>query len=508
MGLWVFYFLGETYLYYRGYIGFSFFINLTFALFLIVPIPRRLRSRRLFMGMRLVAAIIAAFLILWSETRFPSILRTVKLLSETGGVSNAYIVRFLKDSVNLTQVGILALILSACIFLNKRIVLTPLAFAAILSVPLLAASVNPSDMNAYLNHFYDKESKRVVTFDRPGNNAPEFDIVILQVCSLAWDDLRMVGLDKDPFLRQFDVVFTDFNTVSPYTNPSGIRLLRADCGQERHDDLYQNGPKKCYTLDALREIGYKTYAAVDNYAPSYRFVEDIKTYGHADQPIEMRDLPLRQYDFDRSPIYDDLAILNRWWNMRQTSQAERVAFYMDITTMHAGAHWADDRAWWKRNPSVLYREFGVRLFSNLSTFFKTLEASGRNVVVIFVPEHGRALRGSSIQPPDIREIPLPSITNVPVGIKFIGKGISPLPMHQITVPGPTSYLALAYLIKSFLSAPRFDRESLLTPAIINKIPETAYVAEDRVNTVVKKDNKVFYCGKDKKWTVLPASALK
>jgi len=508
MGLWAFYFLGKAYLHYRGYIRFSFLLNVLLALFLMVPLPRKLPAIRLFRGMRLVAALTAGFLILWSETWFPPLTRTVTLLSGTGGISTAYIARFLKDSVSLTQLGILALIFAACYFLNKRITLTPIAMAAIISVPIFATGGGTSNMDSYLAQFYGSESKRAVTFDRPGEGGPDFDIVILQICSLSWDDLRMVGLDKDPFFRQFDVIFTDFDSVSSYTNPSGIRLLRANCGQERHKDLYLDGPKECYTLDALRGVGYKTYAAIDNYAPSYKFVEDVMTYGHADRPIEMMDLPLRQYDFDKSPIYDDLAILNRWWDMRQRSAAGRAALYMDITTMHGGAHWADDPRWWTKKPDVLYREFGVRLFSNIDTFLKTLEASGKNFVVVFVPEHGRALRGSSIQSSDIREIPLPSITTVPVGIKLIGNGISSLPERQITVSKPTSYTALSNLLKSFLSAPRFGRDVMLTPEVIGKIPETPYVAENEANMVVKKGKDVFYYGKEKRWTTLPDSVLK
>jgi len=502
MGLWAFYFIGKGYLYYRGYINFSFAWNLLFALLLVVPLPKRPHARRVIKIARAIAATAAAVIIFWSETWFPPIVRAVKLLEGTGGISAGYALRFLHQTVSLTQLGILALIFAACVLLNRRITLTPLALAVILSVPLFAAKDGASGMGSYVDAFYNRESKRVVTFDRPREGGPNFDVVILHICSMAWDDLRVVGLDKDPFFSQFDVIFTDFNSVSSYTNPSGIRLLRANCGQERHKDLYADGPKGCYTLDALRGLGYRSYAAIDNDAPSYRFVEDIMTYGHADMPIKIQDLPLRQYDFDKSPIYDDLAILDRWWEMRQRSGAEKAVFYMDITTMHGGAHWADDPKWWTREPDTLYREFGLRLFSNLATFFKTLEASGRNFVVVFVPEHGRALRGSSIQSPDIREIPLPYITTVPVGVKLIGKGIPSLPVRQITVSRPASYTALAYMLKSFLASERFGRQYMLTPEVIGDIPETAYVSENEVNTVAKKDQKVYYYGKDKKWTAL------
>jgi len=508
MGLWTFYFLGKAYLYYRGYIRFEFLMNLLFALFLVIPLKKKIPARRFLMALRFVITLSAAFLLLWHETWFPPLLRAIRLLSETGGISPAYIARFLRDSVNVIEVSALALILAICLFLNKRIVLTPLAFAAIISVPLLAAKDTTGNIGDYLERFYDAESKRVVRLEAPPGTAPDFDIIILHICSLAWDDLRAVGLDKDDFLLRFDVIFTNFNTVSSYTNPSAIRLLRANCGQPRHKELYGETRQECYVFDTFRSQGYQTYAAIDNDAPSYRFVEDIMAHGHADRPVEIKDLPIRQYDFDTSPIYDDLAILTRWWDIRQRSSAKKAMLYMDITTMHGGAHLADDPQWWKKERSVLYREFGRRLFGNLDTFFKTLEASGKNFVVVFVPEHGMALRGSSIQSPDIRDIPLPSITTAPVGIKLIGEGISPLPEQQVTISKPTSYMAISHLLSSFVSAPRFGRDSMLSKDIVDAIPETKFVAENEVSLVVRKDNDVYYFGKEKKWIKLPESALK
>lgn len=508
MGLWTFYFLGKTYLYYRGYIHFEFLMNLLLALFLVIPLKEKIPARRFLRALRFVIALIAAFLLLWHETWFPPLLRTIRLLSETGGISPAYIARFLRDSVNVLEVGVLALILAVCLFLNKRVVLTPLAVAAIISVPLFAAKDTTGNIGDYLAQFYGAESKRIVHFEAPRGAAPDFDVIILHICSLAWDDLRAVGLDKDNFLRRFDVVFTDFNTVSSYTNPSAIRLLRANCGQPRHRDLYDETRTECYVFDTFRGLGYQTYTAIDNGAPSYRFVEDITRHAHADRPIEIKDLPIRQYDFDTSPIYDDLAILNRWWDMRQSSSVKKAMLYMDITTMHGGAHWADDPQWWKKERSVLYREFGQRLFLNLDNFFKKLEATGKNFVVVFVPEHGMALRGSSIQSPDIRDIPLPAITTAPVGIKLIGVGISPLPERQVTVSKPTSYLAISHLLSSFVAAPQFGRDSMLRKDNIDTIPETRFVSENEVSLVVRKDNDVYYFGKEKKWTRLPESVLK
>jgi len=503
MGLWSFYFLAKVYLSFKGYIRFAFLLNVLFAGFLLLPLPHKLPARRFFRVMRFVFGVIIASLILWHETWFPSLRTTLQLLAETGGISPSYIIRFLKNSVSIMEVIILLLILAACILLNKRITLTPLALAGMCAVLLFGAKGAPSDIGAYLEQFYRSESKRVIHFSEPDANRPDFDVIILNICSLSWDDLRAVHMDNDPFLKQFDLLFTNFNTVSAHTTPSAIRLLRAACGQTRHDDLYRETRNECYPLEALRRNGYVTYAAIDNDAPSYRFVEDIIAHGRADKPIEMRDLPIRQIDFDNTPIYDDLAILNRWWDMRLRSPSARAALYADLTTLHGGAHWVNDAQWWKKDRKIYYREFAQRLFSNLSTFFRTVAESGRNAVVIMIPEHGMALRGSSIQSPEVREIPLPSITTVPAGIKFIGRGFPGVPDRQIVVSKPTSYHAYAHLLSAFLTSPVFNRDALLPETTIKEIPETTFVSENADALIAKKDGVLFFFGKDKKWTELP-----
>lgn len=181
MGLWTFYFLGKVYLYYRGYIRFEFLLNLLFALFLVIPLPQKLPARRFLRGMRFIVALAAAFLLLWHETWFPPLLRTVRLLSETGGISSAYIIRFLRDSVNILEAFILIVIFAICLFLNRRVILTPLALAAIISVPLLAAKSGTMNIDDYLEQFYNAESKRVVNFAELHPGSPVFDIIILHI---------------------------------------------------------------------------------------------------------------------------------------------------------------------------------------------------------------------------------------------------------------------------------------------------------------------------------------
>ncbi len=363
-------------------------------------------------------------------------------------------------------------------------------------------------MAEYLNGFYQTESKRAVAFRQSTKEGPDFDILILHICSLSWDDLRTAGQENHSFFRKFDILFKNFNSVSSYTNPSAIRLLRANCGQEKHEALYQDAPSECFLLENLRAINFETYTAIDNDAPAYRFVEDIMHHGMASSPISLKGIPVQQYDFDKTPIFNDLMILERWWDIRQKSDAGRAVLYFDITTLHGGAHWAEEKDWWKRDRLSLYRESLLNLFANLGKFFRQLESSGRNFVVIFIPEHGMALRGTSIQAPDLRDIPLPQITIIPVGIKLIGLGRPDIPVHQEIIDNPASYLALAQILASFLKEPPFINEGRPIKSYVNDLPETRFVSENQESLIVKRDSEFYFLGKEETWSKLPTSVIR
>ncbi|HEU4383769.1 MAG TPA: cellulose biosynthesis protein BcsG [Anaeromyxobacteraceae bacterium] len=494
MGTWASYFLAAAYLHFRGAIRLEPIPNIVLALILSAPLPRAAAGRRLWRGARHALAAAAGVALLWRESWLPSPARAARLLGETGGVSPAYAIRVLAGAVNLVDVLVVLALLAASLVLARRMVLAPLAFAAILSVPLFGASRGGAGVATEIDGFFDAESRRSVRF--PERAAGEdLDVVLLHVCSMSWDDLRQSGLDQTPFLRQFDLLLSSFNTVSSYTNPSAIRLLRAPCGQARHTDLYRTTRRECYLLDALGRAGYQTWSAVDNDAPSYRFVEDIQAHGHADAPLALDGLPVRQVDFDGTPIHDDGALLARWLEARGRSAARRAALYADLTTLHSGAHDAGDDLWWQRSRKELYREAGLRLFANLETFFRALQASGRRTLVVFVPEHGMALAGASFQPADVREIPLPSITTVPVALKLVGPGLPPTPARQATVAKPTSYLAIAHLVASALEAPALRPEALFSEEALARIPETRFVAENEAAMAVRVGDQVLWRGK-------------
>ncbi|MNO34167.1 hypothetical protein D3C76_241950 [compost metagenome] len=75
----------------------------------------------------------------------------------------------------------------------------------------------------------------------------------------------------------------------------------------------------------------------------------------------------------------------------------------------------------------------------------------------------------------MREIPTPSITHVPVGLKFIGMG-QPARSEPLHVSAPTSYLALSELI-SRVYAGLGQQQVLDVPSLLSDLPNTEQVAE-------------------------------
>ncbi len=59
-------------------------------------------------------------------------------------------------------------------------------------------------------------------------------------------------------------------------------------------------------------------------------------------------------------------------------------------------------------------------------------------MVVVVPEHGGALKGDRMQVSGLRDIPSPSITDVPVGVKFFGMK-APHQGAPIVIEQPSSF---------------------------------------------------------------------
>ena len=140
--------------------------------------------------------------------------------------------------------------------------------------------------------------------------------MLLHVCSLAWDDLDTVGLQDDPFLKRFDFLFTHFDSAASYSGPAAIRLLRANCGQSPHRELYAPAAPACYLVAGLESAGFEPHWAMNHDGHFGNFYADVRLRGGLEVAPTQIPAPVAQHAFDGTPVYDDYAVLSGWWSRR------------------------------------------------------------------------------------------------------------------------------------------------------------------------------------------------
>lgn len=492
LGGWNLYFLAKFLLVALGMLDFQALSNLLFAAFLLVPLPARwLRIARQ------LAAVPIGIALFYQDTWLPPFSR---LLAQPGvfDFSWDYLLELLGRFINWNLLGALALLLVGYLYLRhwlrlSTLSLLGLAWLAVGGLPALgfsagqapgAAAASPAEqaqatavadnatLDSWLERFFASERERVTAFPAMKADEQPFDLLVINICSLAWDDLSAVGLRDNPLFSRLDVVFDQFNSATSYSGPAAIRVLRASCGQASHAGLYQPAPEQCLLFQNLARLGFQSNTLLNHSGRFDNFIGDI-TQQHMPQPgLRSTDFPRALVGFDGSPIASDLEVLRRWWGQRQGASAEHVSLFYNSISLHDGNRIVTADGGTR---VADYATRATRLFGELGSFLDELERSGRRVVVAIVPEHGAALHGDRMQLAGMREIPTPSITHVPVGLKFIGMG-QPARSEPLHVSAPTSYLALSELI-SRVYAGLGQQQVLDVPSLLSDLPTTEPVAE-------------------------------
>lgn len=521
LGHWSLYFLAKIFLYLREFIGLHALHNLAFAAFLLIPIRNR--------WLRIVRALVSipvAVALLYYDSWLPPFHR---LLSESNLIAHfdlVYLGELFSRFINLDVVAALVL-MSAVYFLVTRyirvgvLVMSFLVFAATPwhgllnateSEPVTVATMasdaptaalqDGNDLNQYLNAFYAAEKKRQANFTPPADSDVPFDILFLHVCSLSWDDIAYAQQQES--MPTFDILLRNFNTAASYSGPAVIRILRASCGQSRHSDLYSPAPQQCYLFDQLAALGFEKQLALNHDGHFDDFLGVIRERGHlAAKPLSLESLKPALRSFDGSPVFDDGQVLKRWLEEREVDDAARVATLYNTVTLHDGNRYTDHRSHMNSLENFTPRMQG--LFGELKTFFRQLEESGRRVLVVMIPEHGAAARGDKLQIAGLREIPSPSITLAPVGLRLFGPGMHP---HStpVTVNQPTSHLDVSNLVASLIASNPFGPAGYHPVELARKVGETAFVAEN-AGTVVIRHRGRYYVRLEgsKDWAPYPAN---
>ncbi|MCX5784445.1 MAG: cellulose biosynthesis protein BcsG [Elusimicrobia bacterium] len=508
MIFWYWYLFAAAALSFSGYIILDIFLTAALAVIVHLPVPPVFSKPRLITGLKAVAVPVAALALLWRESYLPPVSKLVSFLADpVTRPSMQYVMEFVRQSISLWMLsaGIVLFAITLLASRKKYVLLAMSAYCILTAAWVMQPKRTIPDLGSESPEaFYKKESGRVVEFSPPAKNSPPFDVLILHICSLSWEDIKDSGSDLMPFLSKFDYVFTNFSAACSYSGPAALRVLRSSCGQMPHPQLYAAAPASCYLMDNLRELGFKTYTMFSHDGVYADFSAGVQKYGHADAPLGIAGLPVEYQMFDGTPLYADNAALHKFWKAREDSKAPRAALYYNTANLHIGTH----KAGGSRGPddAASYRQRLTEMTAQLEEFFLEVERSGRNAVVIFVPEHGAALSGTKMQAKDVREIPLPSIVVLPFAVKLIGKSFYADTVKPQVITKPASLQALSWLVAEFLRHNPYTKDAGKPAAIASEIPGTDFMAENENAAVMRLGLGYIYKQKDGKWSPLPAYA--
>ncbi|MFD2192362.1 cellulose biosynthesis protein BcsG [Pistricoccus aurantiacus] len=521
LGAWNLYFVCKLALYWRGIIDFDALANLTFAAFLLLPLPPLWLHR-----LRHVLAIPIGVALLYQDSWLPPFSRLLAQSSQVSAFSLDYLLElagriidwhwvavffvlavgyaFVAAWIRVTVPVMLALVWIAMLPLMSTIGLTPFlptAPATATTAPGEAATgeattetaqsggaaptapteFNDAELEARLEAFYAEESERQTVF----SGAPQspFDVLIVNVCSLSWDDMAEVGVTDHPLFDYLDIVFDDFNSATSYSGPASLRLLRASCGQVPHQALYTETPQQCHLFENLEEQGFTTTLALNHDGVFDDYLKLIREQGGIEAPAMSREAfePIMTA-FDDSPVYRDRDMLNAW--AEQPTEGQPSATFYNTVTLHDGNRIVGEKSFAEYEP--LLRQ----LFDDLLAFLQRLESEGRQVAVLVVPEHGAALSGDKMQFAGMREIPTPAITHVPVGVKLTGLE-QPRQDDPIHIEAPSSYLAVSELLSRLLQRDVFAQQDVDWETLTADLPETKPVSTNEGVAVMPADGSPY-----------------
>ncbi|MBJ9943624.1 cellulose biosynthesis protein BcsG [Burkholderia multivorans] len=493
MTFWNLYFILKFALFATGHLQPMWAANLVFALALAASAPLRSRVARI---VRQVAAVAIAVPLLARELHAPPLARLAEATREVATFRADYwleiLPRLLPPMLLLTVAGVLIVYF----VVNRWLRVATFVIAALIAMPLwqagsgwatrvaqattaqggaatAARAGQPEDYNAALATFRAQESQRQVAFGHLGNDpAAQFDVIVVHVCSLSWDDLDAAKLRNHPMLSRFDYLFTNFSTAASYSGPAAIRVLRASCGQEAHADLYKPAPQQCHLFAQLASAGYTVQSLLNHDGHFDNFLQVIRdNIGVPGAPLVSNEAaPVAMHAFDGSAIKDDYATLANWYAQR-ASVAGPVALYYNTISLHDG-----NRVVGSALTSIdSYPQRAAKLMSDVDRLADLIAQSGRRAVIVFVPEHGAALRGDRNQVAGLREIPTPRIVHGPVGVRLVGFAGD----HGTTtvIDQPTSFLALAQLLSNLVSNSPFKPGVTLAQYAAD-LPRTRMVGEN------------------------------
>jgi cellulose synthase operon protein YhjU len=513
VGLWSAYFLAKLVLYGLGYMNFSPWLNLGLAILTALPAAN---ARQRFA--KNLIAVPLGILLLYHDSWLPPIPQALADLRNLSTFSASYLWelagrlvswKFLLAAAGLTAFYSLArrkLRLSTFVFLGILAVLiapaakhwavaAPQRAAGSASAPRAEIDLAPAALDDRLAQFYAQQKQVQIRFAHPASDDPPFDIVILHVCSLSWDDLRTLQISPDRLFGRFELVLTNFTSGASYSGPAAIRLLRGTCGTAPEARLYDPAAESCLVVNGLQNAGFQPQWAMNHDGHFGNFFADIRDRGGLAVPLaDNSGATPTESAFDGTPVYGDYSVLSRWWARRLTNPAARVVLYYNSISLHDGNRVLS-------GPDSSYGARFAAFASDIGRFLDLLRATRRRVVVVFVAEHGAALGGDRRQIPGLREIPTAAIAHVPVAITLINAPRS-ADSAPLRIDAPTSYPALNEMLSRFMGHNPYAAPLAGLGDYVETLPQTPFVAENNGTTVIQAGAHFMMRSPDGAWSSL------
>ncbi len=518
MGLWSAYFLAKLLLYALGYIDFHPWENLAFAAFTaLTPVNGRQRFAK-----NLLAVPIAITL-LYHDSWLPPIAQALSQGQILRVFSGLYLWDLAGRILSWHLVGELAAMLAIYALASRKLRMSTFVFLGIFAVALAphgrlwpqqqsaqaatpgvraapespARELSAGALDTRLTQFYAEQQRIQVKFDAAAEGDPPFDILLLHVCSLSWDDLKTLNIAPAGIFGRFDLVLSNFNSGASYSGPAAIRLLRGACGQTPERKLYEPADEECLVMDGLQNAGFEPHWLMNHEGHFGNFFGDVRDRGGMKVALEGNGgAAIAQQSFDAAPIYSDYETLSKWWTKRLQNPAPRVVLYYNTISLHDGNRFVG-RGHTDSSYGARFSQFS----SDIARFLDGLRASGRHVVVVFIAEHGAALAGDRRQISGLREIPTAAIARVPVAIALINAE-RPASSTQERMEAPTSYPAVNELLARFIADNPFAKPVPSLAGYTQALHQSDFVAENNGTTVMAVGGEYMMRSPDGAWSSL------
>ncbi len=501
--MWHCYFLLKIYFGLQGVVQLHAVANVALAALCYWPINHRVVAR-----VRWILAIVLSIALLVYEEILPSIEQWSVVILRISEFSLVYWVELLNRLLSTSGAQILVGSALVLVIVARRIRLEPwvLLFLVAMSFSIHevfhshtnkqdVSSMDFQDKPTHISKFWQEQSGiEMPSIATPTEITP--DVALLHVCSLSWDDLREVGRSDSQFLDMFDLTLGQFNSATSYSGPAMLRLVNSGCGQSSHDQLFDINRSQCNLLQQLNQAGFETQVWLNHSGQFDHFLESLQ----ARSPVRVQtsqDFPAIERSiraFDGSELIDDEGILSHWWQEHDSKGKPRFLYFNTIS-LHDGNRSISASS----TKPIQYQVELQRLMHALGNLMERAKTSERGLLIVLIPEHGAALRPQGIELSGLRNTPWPTITHVPVGVRFVNKN------HTNVVPTliqiPTSYSSLSTLLSQVLSS-NDPGATLLSSAL--KLPPIQWVADNGDKVLAWHNDFIWTLNPQDEWT--PQSA--